>query len=177
VEFGLKVAKIPKDKRKAIAKHYIEMVQLSNFANAYVHQLPGGMKQRIAIARALALDPKILLMDEPFTALDVNTRQMLQQQLLQIHKATHKTILFVTHNIQEAVTLGDRVILFSRKLAGIKKQFTISLPHPRNPDHPIVDTITKEIINEFKEFELGGLGAIEEYNHNGNLVAAAPVNT
>ena len=179
VEFGLKVAKIPKDKRKAISKHYIEMVQLSNFANAYVHQLSGGMKQRIAIARALALDPKILLMDEPFTALDVNTRQMLQRQLLQIHQATHKTILFVTHNISEAVTLGDRVILFSRKHAGIKKQFTINLPHPRNPDHPIVDAITKEIINEFREFELEGLGTVQEYgnhndNGNGDLVAAAP---
>ncbi|MBV9178212.1 MAG: ABC transporter ATP-binding protein [Nitrososphaeraceae archaeon] len=176
VEFGLKVAKLPKDKRKAIAKHYIEMVQLSNFANAYIHQLSGGMKQRIAIARALAIDPKILLMDEPFTALDVNTRQSLQRQLLQIHRATHKTILFVTHNIHEAVTLGDRVILFSRKLAGIKKQFTINLPHPRDPNHPIVDAMTKEIINEFREFELEGLETVEEYNDNGDLVAAAPIN-
>jgi NitT/TauT family transport system ATP-binding protein len=118
-------------------------------------------------------------MDEPFTALDVNTRQMRQRQLLQIHQVTNKTILFVTHNIQEAVTLGDRVILFSRKLAGIKKQFTINnLPHPRDPTHPIVDAITKEIINEFKEFELEGLGplTVEEYHNidNSDLVAAAP---
>jgi NitT/TauT family transport system ATP-binding protein len=102
---------------------------------------------------------------------------MVQRQLLQIHQATNKTILFVTHNIQEAVTLGDRVILFSRKLAGIKKQFTINLPHRREPNHPIVDAITKEIINEFKEFELEGLGTMEEYNNdNADLVAAAPVN-
>jgi NitT/TauT family transport system ATP-binding protein len=117
-------------------------------------------------------------MDEPFTALDVNTRQMLQRQLLQIHQTTHKTILFVTHNIQEAVTLGDRVMLFSRKLAGIKKQFTIDLPHPRDPNNAVIDTITKEIINEFKEFELEGLGplTVKEYHNidNTDLVAAAP---
>jgi NitT/TauT family transport system ATP-binding protein len=89
-------------------------------------------------------------MDEPFTTLDVNTRQMLQRQLLQIHQTMHKSILFVTHNINEAVTLGYRVTFFSRKLAGIKKQFTINLPHPRYPNHPIVDAITKEIMNEFR---------------------------
>ena len=169
VEFGLKVAKIPKEKRKDIAWHHIEMVQLSNFANAYVHQLSGGMKQRVAIARALVLNPKILLMDEPFAALDVNTRQILQSQVLQIHQTTHKTILFVTHNITEAVTLGDRVVLFSRKRGGIKNQFEIRLPHPRNPNHPIVDAIIKEIMQEFKEFEQESPKIEVEYN---NLVAA-----
>ncbi|MGB6628873.1 MAG: ABC transporter ATP-binding protein, partial [Nitrososphaeraceae archaeon] len=106
VEFGLRVAKVSKDKRNKIAMYYIEMVQLSNFANAYVHQLSGGMKQRVAIARALALNPKILLMDEPFASLDVHTRQMLRLQLLQIHQTTKKTVLFVTHEIKEAVALG-----------------------------------------------------------------------
>ncbi len=170
VEFGLKMAKVSKEKRKDIAWHYIEMVQLSNFANSYVHQLSGGMKQRVAIARALVLNPKILLMDEPFAALDVNTRQMLQSQLLQIHQTTHKTILFVTHNITEAVTLGDRVVLFSRKRGDIKKQFEIRLPHPRNPNHHIVDAIIKEIMQEFKEFEQESPKIEIEYN---NIIAAA----
>ena len=153
VEFGLRVAKVSKDKRNKIAMYYIEMVQLSNFANAYVHQLSGGMKQRVAIARALALNPKILLMDEPFASLDVHTRQMLRLQLLQIHQTTKKTVLFVTHDIKEAVALGDRVILLSPKYANIKREFGINLPHPRQLDHPIVDSITKEILQESKEFE------------------------
>lgn len=153
VEFGLRVAKVSKDKRNKIAMYYIEMVQLSNFANAYVHQLSGGMKQRVAIARALALNPKILLMDEPFASLDVHTRQLLRLQLLQIHQTTKKTVLFVTHDIKEAVALGDRVILLSPKYANIKREFSINLPHPRQLDHPIVDSITKEILQESKEFE------------------------
>ena len=153
VEFGLRVAKVSKDKRHKIAMYYIDMVQLSNFANAYVHQLSGGMKQRVAIARALALNPKILLMDEPFASLDVHTRQMLRLQLLQIHQTTKKTVLFVTHDIKEAVALGDRVILLSPKYANIKREFSINLPHPRQLDHPIVDSITKEILQESKEFE------------------------
>jgi NitT/TauT family transport system ATP-binding protein len=153
VEFGLRVAKASKDKRNKIAMYHIEMVRLSNFANAYVHQLSGGMKQRVAIARALALNPKILLMDEPFASLDVHTRQMLQLQLLQIHQTTKKTVLFVTHDINEAVALGDRVILLSPKYANIKREFNINLPHPRQLDHPIVDSITKEILQESKEFD------------------------
>lgn len=153
VEFGLRVAKVSKNKRNKIVMYYIEMVQLSNFANAYVHQLSGGMKQRVAIARALALNPKILLMDEPFASLDVHTRQMLRLQLLQIHQTTKKTVLFVTHDIKEAVALGDRVILLSPKYANIKREFSINLPHPRQLDHPIVDSITKEILQESKEFE------------------------
>ena len=158
VEFGLKIANVPKDKRTEIAMHYIEMVQLSNFADAYIYQLSGGMKQRVAIARALALNPKILLMDEPFAALDVRTRQLLQEHLLQIHQNTKKTILFVTHNITEAVALGDRVILISPNHEGIKKEFRINLRHPRQLNHPIVDAITKEILQESKDFEHNEIG-------------------
>jgi NitT/TauT family transport system ATP-binding protein len=158
VEFGLKIANVSKDKRKEIAMHYIEMVQLSDFADAYIHQLSGGMKQRVAIARALALNPKILLMDEPFAALDVRTRQLLQKQLLQIHQSTKKTVLFVTHNITEAVALGDRVILMSPYHENIKKEFRINLRHPRQLNHPIVDAITKEILQESKDFEHNEIG-------------------
>lgn len=181
VEFGLKVAKFSKDKRKEIARRYIQMVQLSNFTDSYVHQLSGGMKQRVAIARALALNPKVLLMDEPFAALDVNTRNILQQELLRIHKATGKTILFVTHNINEAVTLADRVIVLSPKHANIKKQFAINLPHPRQLNHPMVDAITKEIVQEAKEeakdeeFEVKGGESITELEGQGENLTVATV--
>jgi NitT/TauT family transport system ATP-binding protein len=151
VEFGLKVAKLPKDKRREIVMHYIQLVQLTNFANAFLHQLSGGMKQRVAVARALALNPKILLMDEPFAALDIQTRRMLYNQLLQIHQETNKTILFVTHNINEAVVLGDRVIVMSPRLANIRKEFVVDLPRPRQLDDPLINSITKEIIEESRE--------------------------
>ena len=127
------------------------MVQLSNFTNAFIHQLSGGMKQRVAIARALALNPKILLMDEPFAALDVQTRKMLYTEVLKIHQETNKTILFVTHNINEAVALGDRVIVMSPKLKNIKKEFIVDIPRPRKIDHPLIDSITKEIISESED--------------------------
>lgn len=151
VEFGLKVAKLPKNKRRDIVMHYIDLVQLTNFANTFIHQLSGGMKQRVAIARALVLDPKILLMDEPFAALDIQTRTILYNQLLQIHQRTNKTILFVTPNINEAVALGDRVIVMSPLLANIRKEFTVDLPRPRQLDHPLINSITKEIIEETKD--------------------------
>jgi NitT/TauT family transport system ATP-binding protein len=151
IEFGLKIAKISKEKRREIVMHYIDMVQLTSFAHAFVHQLSGGMKQRVAIARALVLNPKILLMDEPFAALDVQTRRMLYDQLVKIHEKTNKTILFVTHNINEAVALGDRAIIISPKIAGIKKEFKIDLPRPRQLDHPLINSITNAIIEESKE--------------------------
>lgn len=106
----------------------------------------------MAVARALALNPKILLMDEPFAALDIQTRRMLYSQLLQIHQETNKTILFVTHNINEAVALGDRVIVISPRLDSIKKEFIVDLPRPRQLDHPLINSITKEIIEESREF-------------------------
>ena len=130
--------------------HYVDLVQLANFANTFIHQLSGGMKQRVAIARALVLDPKILLMDEPFAALDIQTRMILYNQLLQIHQRTNK-ILFVTHNINEAVALGDKVIVMSPLLANIWKEFTVDLPRPRQLDHPLINSITKGIIEESKD--------------------------
>ena len=157
IEFGLKIAKVSKEKRREIVMHYVDMVQLTSFADAFVHQLSGGMKQRVAIARALVLNPKILLMDEPFAALDVQTRRMLYDQLVKIHEKTNKTILFVTHNINEAVVLGDRAIVMSPKIAGIKKEFVIDLPRPRQTDHPLISSITNAIIEECKDKQISGL--------------------
>ena len=151
IEFGLKIAKVPKDKRRKTILHFIDLVQLSNFTDAFIHQLSGGMKQRVAIARALALNPKILLMDEPFAALDVQTRKMLYTEVLKIHQETNKTILFVTHNINEAVALGDRVIVMSPKLKNIKKEFIVDIPRPRKIDHPLIESITKEIVAESED--------------------------
>jgi len=130
--------------------HYIDLVQLANFANTFIHQLSGGMKQRVAIARALVLDPKILLMDEPFAALDIQTRMILYNQLLQIHQRTNK-ILFVTHNINEAIALGDKVIVMSPLLANIWKEFRVDLPRPRQLDHSLINSITKGIIEESRD--------------------------
>jgi NitT/TauT family transport system ATP-binding protein len=162
IEFGLKIAKVPKQKRHERILKLIEMVQLTNFTDAHIHQLSGGMKQRVAIARALALDPKILLMDEPFAALDVQTRKILYEHLLAIHHETKKTIIFVTHNIHEAVALGDRVIVMFPKLANIKREITVNIPRPRSIDHPLVASISKEIVSESdelftKEREIRGL--------------------
>jgi NitT/TauT family transport system ATP-binding protein len=105
----------------------------------------------VAIARAFALNPSILLMDEPFAALDVKTRTMLHHQLLQIQKNNNKTILFVTHNINEAVYLGDRVIVLSANDGNIKKEFIVDLPRPRSLDHPMIESITHAIIEESKQ--------------------------
>ncbi|MDC8453154.1 MAG: ABC transporter ATP-binding protein, partial [Candidatus Nitrosotalea sp.] len=109
VEFGLKMAGIPKDERGEISQRYLDMMQLTKFADSYIYQLSTGMKQRVAIARALAMDPEILLMDEPFAALDSQTRDLLLVELQLIWERTKKTIIFVTHNISESVILGNKV--------------------------------------------------------------------
>jgi NitT/TauT family transport system ATP-binding protein len=150
VEFGLNIAKLPKEKSGQVADKYIEMVGLSKFSESFVHQLSGGMKQRVAIARALAIEPEVLLMDEPFAALDVQTRNLLHEELVGIHKTTGKTILFVTHNINEAILLGDRVIILSSVLKNIKKEFRIDLPQPRDPESPELYEIKKQILREFE---------------------------
>lgn len=150
VEFGLKIATIRKERSHQIADKYIEMVGLSKFSESFVYQLSGGMKQRVAIARALAMEPEILLMDEPFAALDIQTRDLLHEELVGIHKATGKTILFVTHNINEAILLGDRVIVLSSVLKDIKKEFQIDIPRPRDPESPELYEIKKQILREFE---------------------------
>ncbi len=151
VEFGLKMDRVEKEKRAEIADQFIEMVGLKKFSQLFVYQLSGGMKQRVAIARALAMNPEILLMDEPFAALDVQTRELMNDELLGIHKTTGKTIIFVTHNISEAILLGDRVIVLSPRLRNIKREFAIDLPRPRDPDAPELQLVKRQILKEFEE--------------------------
>lgn len=139
-EFGLRQAGMPAKERAAIAQRFIELVHLKGFERSFVHQLSGGMRQRVAIARALAIDPAILLMDEPFGALDALTRDRLHTELESIWASTRKTVLFVTHNVREAVALGDRVIVFSPRPGRIVREFRIDLPRPRSlEDHLLVD--------------------------------------
>src|SRR5205814_2976624 len=139
-EFGLRQAGRPTRERASIAQRFIELVHLKGFERSYVHQLSGGMRQRVAIARALAIDPAILLMDEPFGALDALTRDRLHIELESIWASTRKTVLFVTHNVREAVALGDRVLVFSPRPGRIVREFRIDLPRPRSlEDHLLVD--------------------------------------
>lgn len=132
VEFGLEIKGIPKNKRGDISQKYINLVGLQAFENRYPHELSGGMRQRVAIARALAYDPDVLLMDEPFAAVDAQTRETLQEELIRIWQETHKTIVFVTHSIDEAVFLADRVAVMTASPGTIKKVINIDLPRPRD---------------------------------------------
>lgn len=132
VELGLQIEGLPKEERRTRAKTLIEMAGLSGFEQHYPHQLSGGMKQRTQLIRTLAYDPEIILMDEPFGALDAQTRMLLQHELLKIRESTGKTILFVTHDLREAITLGDRVILFSARPGKVKETYTVGIPHPRD---------------------------------------------
>ncbi len=151
VKFGLNMIGVPKPERQVIARRYLAMVHLAEFENAFVHELSGGMRQRVAIARALALDPAVLLMDEPFGALDAQTRDLLHGELQTIWQATCKTILFVTHNVREAVVLGDRVVVFSARPARIKREWTVDLPRPRQIESYAVVDLARDIMQTLKD--------------------------
>ena len=133
VLFGLKLKPTLTNKdRRDVAKYYLELVGLSRFEHANIHELSGGMKQRVSLARALAPNPRVLLMDEPFAALDALTREQLYGDIQEIWSARRKTIVFVTHNVREAACLGDRVLLFSPHPGRIHEEFPVKLPRPRD---------------------------------------------
>ncbi|OHE79707.1 MAG: nitrate/sulfonate/bicarbonate ABC transporter ATP-binding protein [Verrucomicrobia bacterium RIFCSPLOWO2_12_FULL_64_8] len=133
VMFGLKLKPgLSKSEREEVANYYLKLVGLERFVHAYIHELSGGMKQRVELARALAPNPRVLLMDEPFAALDALTREQLYGDLQRIWQERRKTIVFVTHNVREAVCLGERVLLFSPHPGRIREEFKIPLPRPRD---------------------------------------------
>jgi ABC-type nitrate/sulfonate/bicarbonate transport system ATPase subunit len=144
VEFGLEMKGIAKQEREEIALRFLRLVNLEKFAKSYPHELSGGMQQRVAIARALAYNPAVLLMDEPFAALDALTREEMQRFLVDIWRETKKTVIYVTHNVAEAVYLADRIIVFSPHPGTVKAQIRITLPRPR-------DTLSVEFLQYQKE--------------------------
>jgi len=133
VAFGLEMKGVPSPEREKIALEQLRLVKLEKFANAYPHHLSGGMQQRVAIARALAYNPSVLLMDEPFAALDALTRDDMQRLLADVWRATHKTVVYVTHNVAEAVYLSDRVVVMTPHPGTVKCQVPIRLARPRDP--------------------------------------------
>jgi len=132
IAFGLEMKGTGRDERYRIAEQYLNLVNLAQFRNSYPSELSGGMRQRVAVARALALDPVLLLMDEPFGALDAQTRNMLQQELLGIWEKTRKTVVFITHSVDEAVYLSDRIIVLTPRPGHICRIFPVELPRPRD---------------------------------------------
>lgn len=145
VEFGLNLKGMDKKQRHDVASHFIELVGLSGFEERYPHQLSGGMRQRVSIARTLAVEPLLLLMDEPLGALDIQTREYMQGELLRIWEEDKKTVLFVTHDIREAVRLADRVMVMNPRPGSIKEIVSIDVPRPRKETNPEVAGIITSI--------------------------------
>jgi NitT/TauT family transport system ATP-binding protein len=150
IMFGLKMAGIHKSEREERAASLLKTVNLSDFSTAWIHELSGGMKQRVALARALIMDPEILLMDEPFAALDSQTRDLLHEEVEQLWQRTSKTIIFVTHNVREAVRLGTRVILMTAKGGKILREYPINLPRNRFLEDVEVVKIASQIRDDLR---------------------------
>ena len=151
VEFGLERKGVPRQERRDIALKYLQSVGLHDFANKQISELSGGMKQRTAIARAFATEPSIILMDEPFGALDALTRRMLQRQLLQIWQQHRKTVVFITHSVAEAITLADRVVVMTARPGRIKKIIRVELAHPRDSTSDRFRDYERELYAELDE--------------------------
>ncbi|MDH2357009.1 ABC transporter ATP-binding protein [Bradyrhizobium sp. SSUT112] len=183
VEFGLDIAGLKAKQRRDIARHFLDLVGLSGFTDRYPHELSGGMKQRVAIARSLAYDPEVLLMDEPFAALDAQTRETLQGELLRIWRATGKTIVFITHGIDEAIVLGQRVAVMTSRPGWIKRVFEIpdvlrsgdddvrSLPEFGRVRHEVWSLLREEVLKAQEGQLAGAIGTqraarkVEEVAH------------
>jgi len=151
VEFGMKMKGIGKAEREEKTRYYLRLVHLSKFQKSYTHQLSGGMRQRVALARALATEPDVLLMDEPFAALDAQTRDLLHEELERIWAETGRTIIFVTHNVREAIRLGDRVVLLTFRPGRVKREFSVDLPRPRVLEDLAVARTASEILGDLRE--------------------------
>jgi NitT/TauT family transport system ATP-binding protein len=166
VEFGMRMKGITKSERQRKAREYLRLVHLQQFEKSYIHQLSGGMRQRVALARALATEPDVLLMDEPFAALDAQTRDLLHDELERIWAETRRTIIFVTHNVREAVRLGDRVVLMTFRPGRIKRDYKIDLPRPRHLEDVHVAGAAREILDDLREEINKSLE--QEYGHEAN---------
>ena len=151
VEFGMKMKNVPKREREEKVQHYLRLVQLSKFRDSYIHQLSGGMRQRVALARALATGPDVLLMDEPFAALDAQTRDLLHDELEHIWAETGCTIIFVTHNVREAARLADRVALLTFRPGRVKQEFRVNLPRPRHMEDPGVTGMARLVLDSLRD--------------------------
>ena len=150
-EFGLAARGLEPARRQKISSELLRVVGLAEFAEKYPHHLSGGMKQRVSIARALAVDPVLLLMDEPFGALDAQTRYVMQQELLRIWRAYKKTVLFVTHSIEEALFLSDRVLLMTARPGRVKAEIRVEYPRPRDPAGPDLTRLRREALDLLAE--------------------------
>ena len=150
IELGLEIMDVPKEERRSAAMNYIRSFGLTDFENRYPHELSGGMQQRVAIARTLITDPKVVLMDEPFGSLDSQTRNNLQGFLLSLWQKKKVSIIFVTHNVDEAVFLSDEVLVFSKRPARIVAQFDISSPRPRERTSTECNQMRKMILDALK---------------------------
>jgi len=150
VEFGLEIAKVPKEERNVIVDKYLSIVGLEQFANSRVHELSGGMKQRVGIARALVTNPDVILMDEPFGALDAQTRNLMQKKLIEILDETDTTIIFVTHSVDEAVYLSDRVVVLTKRPAKIRDIVDVPWPRPRDRASEDFTRLRKQILEELE---------------------------
>jgi NitT/TauT family transport system ATP-binding protein len=152
VGFGLEMTGVPITEREERIQKYLSLVHMLDFRNSQIHELSGGMKQRVALARALAMEPEVLLMDEPFSALDSHTRERLQSEIQEIWEKTHKTIVFVTHGLKEAVALGDRVILLTTRPGRIQREISVRMPRPRYVDDKPVLSIARELKSEISNW-------------------------
>jgi NitT/TauT family transport system ATP-binding protein len=170
VEYGLEMQKVPKQQRRSSAREYLGMVGLAGYEDMFPKQLSGGMRQRVGIARALAVEPEVVLMDEAFSAIDEVTAEVLRDEVAEIHRQTGKTFVLVTHNLSEAIELADKVVVLSSRPAKVKKIVPISLDRPRDRTHSmfvhmhmdILHLLKEELENTFIRHKLKGISELQE---------------